>query len=344
MAFLKKRGQVWYLVHQEGPRKVWRRISTNREIARERLRRFEEEQDRARAGLGAGDRWLSECSEAHFRRLQARVGAGDLAQASAVRAREALTYFLTWLQEKHPRIRRLGQVSREVLTDYQLARAGRVRAKTVNTELSLISPMFRQAVRDGSLRVSPFDGLRKLKERDSTPAKQLSPAQVLRLLKKAKKEDPDLYPYLAGYVYTGARRGELFEVTWKQVDEAAGILQVPNLKTSRSPADAYRPVPIHPELAKVLRKLRKLERPWPRLPGESFRRRYHRITKAAEMPWLTRLHDLRHAFAGALVSSGVELYTVGELLGHRDPRTTKRYSRLRPEALMDAVGKLNFNR
>lgn len=60
------------------------------------------------------------------------------------------------------------------------------------------------------------------------------------------------------------------------------------------------------------------------------------------MPWLTRLHDLRHAFAGSLVSGGVSLYAVGELLGHRDPRTTKRYAALAPGALKEAVGKLKF--
>ena len=39
-------------------------------------------------------------------------------------------------------------------------------------------------------------------------------------------------------------------------------------------------------------------------------------------------HDLRHSFASYLALNGASLLDIGELLGHRDLKTTKRYVHL----------------
>ena len=41
-----------------------------------------------------------------------------------------------------------------------------------------------------------------------------------------------------------------------------------------------------------------------------------------------RVHDLRHSFASTAVGDGVSLYATGELLGHKDLASTKRYAHL----------------
>lgn len=48
-------------------------------------------------------------------------------------------------------------------------------------------------------------------------------------------------------------------------------------------------------------------------------------------------HDLRHSAASAMASAGVDLYTVGKVLGHRDPRSTARYAHHYTDALAAAV-------
>ncbi len=50
-----------------------------------------------------------------------------------------------------------------------------------------------------------------------------------------------------------------------------------------------------------------------------------------------RLHDLRHSFASILVSSGATLEIIGAMLGHSQPSTTKRYSHLYDEPLLEAA-------
>ncbi len=54
------------------------------------------------------------------------------------------------------------------------------------------------------------------------------------------------------------------------------------------------------------------------------------------------LHDLRHSFASTAISEGFSLHEIGEVLGHTDVQTTKRYSHLNEERqrkIAEAVAK-----
>lgn len=61
--------------------------------------------------------------------------------------------------------------------------------------------------------------------------------------------------------------------------------------------------------------------------------------EAAGLPHV-RFHDLRHTCASWLVNAGVDLYTVGAILGHTAPATTARYSHLATATLAAAMRKL----
>lgn len=52
------------------------------------------------------------------------------------------------------------------------------------------------------------------------------------------------------------------------------------------------------------------------------------------------LHDLRHSTASAMTNEEVNLYTVGAVLGHKDPKSTQRYANLALNRLAAAVGKI----
>src|SRR5690606_13882081 len=66
------------------------------------------------------------------------------------------------------------------------------------------------------------------------------------------------------------------------------------------------------------------------------------IRAAAGIPDV-RLHDLRHSFASDALMSGVPLAVVGEMLGHKEPRTTKRYAHLANHVVRQAL-ELTTNR
>lgn len=347
MAFLRRVGKVWHLYWKEGRKQRSQRISRNKDIADEKLRLFNEREDRLRAGLGVGDLLLAEWLEAHFRRLEARLAAGDLAPRTLQRNRDSFKHLYGWLAADCPSVVSVGRITPDVLRRFQLARLQRrpglwkrkARAATVNVEMLLLGSALKAAVRDGILPRSPMEGIRPLRERDSTPAVELKPAEVRKILKYAH---PDYQPYYEAYALTGARRGELFAVTWPDVDLKAGILKLQNIKTHREAKDRIRVVPLHPRLKVQLRERRNLERPWPAIPAENLRRFFKQAVKAVGLPRQTRIHDLRHAFAGALVSAGEDLYVVSQLLGHRDLESTRRYARLATRTLRRVVGRLRF--
>ena len=63
------------------------------------------------------------------------------------------------------------------------------------------------------------------------------------------------------------------------------------------------------------------------------------ICKAAGISNL-RLHDLRHSFASALVSSGATLPLIGSMLGHASPATTARYAHMFVDPMKAAAEKI----
>ena len=54
-----------------------------------------------------------------------------------------------------------------------------------------------------------------------------------------------------------------------------------------------------------------------------------------------RIHDCRHTFASHAVMSGLDLYTVGRLLGHADTGSTERYAHLVDEHVRAAAGRIS---
>ena len=55
-------------------------------------------------------------------------------------------------------------------------------------------------------------------------------------------------------------------------------------------------------------------------------------------------HDLRHTFATILVQSGIDLYKVQQLLGHKSPVMTQRYAHHYLESLRNEVEVLDRTR
>lgn len=90
-------------------------------------------------------------------------------------------------------------------------------------------------------------------------------------------------------------------------------------------------VPIHPRIRRCL------DYQWPAKANVEYW--FRKARKAVEMEWL-HFHDLRHSAASALINQGVDLYTVGAVLGHRSAASSKRYAHLSVDRLSEAVSKI----
>ncbi len=127
--------------------------------------------------------------------------------------------------------------------------------------------------------------------------------------------------------YSGMRLSEIFGLG-KENKVGKGVFALPDTKNS-----TVRHVPIHPRLNVVLKYLPfKLSR---RGLQDSVRKAMNR-SGFEDMTF----HDLRHSSASMMINNDVSLYTVGAVLGHKDQRSTKRYSHLSVNTLAKAIGKI----
>ncbi|UCV00246.1 tyrosine-type recombinase/integrase [Acidovorax radicis] len=122
--------------------------------------------------------------------------------------------------------------------------------------------------------------------------------------------------------YSGMRLSEILRAR-----PVGGVWMLDDTKNGQP-----RHVPIHPRVAVCARRF---------VPGPKITIQWA-WSKARDATGNKHLHfhDLRHSTASAMLQAGVELYTIGKVLGHKDSRSTQRYSHLSTDALTSAVRKI----
>lgn len=142
---------------------------------------------------------------------------------------------------------------------------------------------------------------------------------------------------------TGLRRGELFNLTWQDINFSRALLTV--VATSAK-SGKTRHIPLNTEALVTLqawqqqtKKMGLIFASKTNQPFNNIKKAWANILKQAEITQF-RWHDLRHHFASSLIMLGVDLNTVRELLGHSDIKMTLRYAHLAPEHKANAVAKL----
>ena len=71
-------------------------------------------------------------------------------------------------------------------------------------------------------------------------------------------------------------------------------------------------------------------------PFVSLKNGWKMAIKAANLPGL-RIHDLRHSAASFMAAAGVDIFTIGKVLGHASYQSTQRYSHLAQDVLLKTV-------
>lgn len=138
---------------------------------------------------------------------------------------------------------------------------------------------------------------------------------------------------------TGQRRNEILTLTWEMVDWQHRCIHFPDTKTGQ------RSTPVSSQAIALLREIH--DATGNRRSGLVIRGRCGRKLSRINDTWNSirttagcpdvRLHDLRHSFASDALMAGVPLAIVGEMLGHKQPNTTKRYAHLADRVVREAL-------
>ena len=164
------------------------------------------------------------------------------------------------------------------------------------------------------------------------------------LLSAARESDnPHLYPVVILAISTGARRMEIMNLTWDDVDLHRGMATLSETKN-----DERRSLPITShalELLKGLSKVRRLDTKFlfPRADGHKpveLRSAWNKAIKEAKIEDF-KFHDLRHSAASYLAMNGATLAEIAEVLGHKTLTMVKRYAHLSEQHTHSVVDRMN---
>lgn len=211
---------------------------------------------------------------------------------------------------------------------------------TVNRLLVLLSHIFNVAIRLEQVPpdTNPCKGVAMFKE--TQRERYLSQGELAALFAELDRNPNILVCQLVRLLlYTGARKRELLDARWDEVDFTQRVLWVP---PERSKSKRRRPIALSNEAIEILKALPRADgvpyaffNPQTAKPPVSVFVAWDSIRKRAGIPDF-RMHDLRHSFASFLVNAGRSLYDVQRLLGHHDPKVTMRYAHLSQQTMVEA--------
>jgi integrase len=156
-------------------------------------------------------------------------------------------------------------------------------------------------------------------------------------------EERWLRPYVVIALETGLRLSNICDLTWEEVNMSNRMIIISAEKMKNRD---YIGLPISEDAYNTFRDLQRVRSissfvfhdNGEKLYSVKVQRAFRKVLKKAGIDDF-RFHDLRHSFASSLVQSGVDIYAVQKLLGHKDSRMTQRYSHLSVEYLREAISR-----
>lgn len=231
----------------------------------------------------------------------------------------------------------LFDITPRMIENYKAKRLKKVSPATVNRELACLKHMYNKAMEWDAVKSNPVKKVKLLKE----------PPGRLRYL--SQDEVPKLLDACNGYLRsivitalnTGMRKGEILALKWQEVD-----LHHRKITVKKPKNNEVRVIPINETLYQELSELYEdsdSDYVFANGDGQRFgdiKKGFSLALERAEIEDF-HFHDLRHTFGSYLVMQGIDLKTVQQVMGHKEIKTTMRYSHLSPEYVQQAMGRLD---
>lgn len=235
---------------------------------------------------------------------------------------------------------------------------GGLAANSVNAVISVIQNSLKTAHLLGLTREYTADKLKRPKTKEK-PIECFTLAEQKRIEQSILNGKKDKLYGIILCLYSGLRIGELMALQWSDIDFAKGILTVskschdgknglvidePKTATSR------RMIPLPKQLLPILRSVKKrsaspfvVSASGNSVSVRSYQRSFELLLKKLKIPH-KGFHSLRHTFATRALECGMDVKTLSEILGHKNPTVTlNRYAHSLMEhkkEMMNRLGKL----
>ena len=269
-------------------------------------------------------------------------------------AKERYIYALSHFVEKWGKDRPIKSVWIPDIRQYQMERMAEGAAPaTVNKEKGVLSRLFQVLIELQQVELNPIRMVKRLSEKAGERQAYLSLADVSLVADKC----PLWYrPLVWTADYTGMRRGEIVDLTRRQVNLSRRMIYLgPEATKERS----WKRVPLHSHLAPILEECMKVsslstdklfllqDEKGIRAPTlEGVKNPWPRACEALEMeqPW-PRFHDLRHTWKTNARRSGMDPEIREAILGHWSKQRSvgERYGRISEQELLHAIDQMTFD-
>lgn len=243
--------------------------------------------------------------------------------------------------------KRLADISPFLIEKYKITRSrtvtvrGKQRSKaSVNRELELLSRIFSLAVSNREIRSNPVSEIQHLKG-EIRRTRYLLPDEEGRLMEVLNGKSSHLRLIVQVALHTGMRRGEILNLRKADLDFHRGEIRVTRTKT-----DEDRTVPMSGTLYELLsvhcadlRSEFVFTNPKTGKARTDIKKAFETACREAIIEEF-RFHDLRHTASTRMGEAGIDPFTIAEILGHKDIRTTVRYTHATHEAKRRAIAAL----
>lgn len=212
-------------------------------------------------------------------------------------------------------------------------KGGKKKHATMNRYIAALSVVFSYAYRNLEwIELNPMSKITKYTEPNGR-VKWIEMDEIKSLIAETKKStNPMLYPVVLVALTTGARKNEVLNLKWADVDLEIGTATLHKTKNTER-----RVLTLLPPAIAVLRELKDA--------CGNAEYVFHATRNTGEhhpanirAAWYTalknlgiqdfRFHDLRHTFASHFMMNGGKLSELSEILGHKDLKMTMRYAHL----------------
>lgn len=163
--------------------------------------------------------------------------------------------------------------------------------------------------------------------------KILSPGEITRILEYSQKNDLEMYRIILFALWTGTRRKEILNLKWQNVcGETCRLI---------GKGDKERTIPLLQGAIEAMGPPKDIGLIFVNWRPDTISHKFKMIARACAIKDV-HFHNLRHTAATQMLSSGIDINDVKEMLGHEDLKTTEIYAKVVQEQLKKEMQKLKY--
>ena len=207
---------------------------------------------------------------------------------------------------------------------------------TVRGYYETLGSQFRAAMRDELINANPFDRIDKTEKpkRVETEREYLT-MEELRHLSRTKIQSDQVRRAFLFSCFTGLRISDIRNMNWSDIHQTDSGHQLA-IRQVKTKGLVY--LPLSDNAMSILPSIHPSKGPVFNLPHQvTVNETVRAWVKRARINKHISFHCARHTYATLLLTSGVDIYTVSKLMGHKDVSVTQIYARIIDQKKVDAV-------